>query len=366
MDVDRLDANRRAALKALASIPMIPMIGALGGCGQRSGNDLPPMESAPPRVEGSGMRQRKFGRTGMSVSEVGFGSWAIGGGAYGSVERSESLRALARAEELGCNFVDTAMVYGDSEAILGEFLESRRSRWVVATKYSGQAEGMERTLEKQLQALRTDAVDFYQIHWAPSAEEGGLYESLYRLKKAGKARFVGISLKTARDIDNAIDHTSIDGFQVPMNLLAPQPFVGRLEKIRASGLGIIVRSALREGFLTGKFQKTSRFTDPGDQRSKLSEREIADLVDAVEKFRFLEAETASMAVAAARYPLSFPEVSVVILGTKSPAQADVNFGKVPGATLSPQSLARVEALQRSMGLMDVSPRWLERLKRLLR
>lgn len=67
----------------------------------------------------SGMRLREFGRTGMTVSEVGFGSWAIGGEAYGQVSRQESLLALARAEELGCNFVDTAMVYGDAEQILG-------------------------------------------------------------------------------------------------------------------------------------------------------------------------------------------------------------------------------------------------------
>ena len=88
------------------------------------------------------MEFRNFGKTGMQVSAVGFGAWAIGGNSFGMVDRQESLRALARAEELGCNFVDTAEVYGNSEAILGEFLVGRRDRWRVATKYSGQTGGL--------------------------------------------------------------------------------------------------------------------------------------------------------------------------------------------------------------------------------
>src|SRR5687768_16616689 len=71
----------------------------------------------------SGMRYRDFGATGLKVSDVGFGAWGIGGRAYGAVDTQESLRALARAEELGCNFVDSALVYGESERVLGEFLE---------------------------------------------------------------------------------------------------------------------------------------------------------------------------------------------------------------------------------------------------
>ena len=74
------------------------------------------------------MEYRNFGQTDMQVSVVGFGAWAIGGNSFGAVYRQESLRALARAEELGCNFVDTAEVYGDSEVILGEILAGRRDR----------------------------------------------------------------------------------------------------------------------------------------------------------------------------------------------------------------------------------------------
>lgn len=298
----------------------------------------------------SGMRLRDFGRTGMKVSEVGFGAWGIGGEAYGKVDRDESLRALARAEELGCNFVDTAMVYGGSEELLGDFLADRRSRWIVSTKYSGQKPDLESTLEAQLRRLRTDHVDFYQVHWTPGRDEEHLYEALYRVKKAGKVRAIGVSLKNEQDIDRILDHTLLDGFQVKLSLLDPYPFVARIARLNAAMPAIVIRSSLREGFLAGKFRVGARFDDPKDQRSALSREEVDRLVISAERFRFLEAEAGSMAVAAARYPLSFPSVSTVILGTKSVSQADTNFGKVPGSTLSGTALERIFEEQRALGL----------------
>jgi aryl-alcohol dehydrogenase-like predicted oxidoreductase len=308
------------------------------------------------------MRLRDFGRTGMKVSEVGFGGWGIGG-SYGAVERREALDALARAEELGCNFIDTAAVYADSELVIGEFLPGRRDRWILATKYSGQKEGFDATLESQLKRLGTDYIDFYQVHWAPGANEQELYEALYRAKKSGKARAVGVSLYTAHDIDYVLDNTELDGFQVKFSLLDPEPFLMRLDRIRERRPALIVRSALREGFLTGKYKRDARFTDPNDQRSKWTPGQVAATVDAVERFRFLEAESGSMVTGAARYPLSFAEVSTVILGTKSRAQADSNFGVVPGATLSPEALARVAQVQKDLGL---TAGWSSRVKQSLR
>ena len=296
------------------------------------------------------MEYRNFGKTGMQVSALGFGAWAIGGNSFGAVNRQESLRALAHAEELGCNFLDTAGVYGDSEAILGEFLVGRRNRWQVATKYSGQAEGLLALAERQLRQLGSDAIDFYQIHWVPRGQDESLYEDLYRLKKSGKTRFVGVSLYTENDIDFVLDHTLIDGFQICFNLLDPYPFLARLEKIRAVRPGIIIRSSLKSGFLTGKFTHDATFPDPNDQRHQWSRRQIAKTVETVDQFRFLEQETGSMLLAAARYPLSFPEVSTVLLSTKTVAQANINFGQVSGHPLSPMSLTRITTLQKQLRL----------------
>jgi aryl-alcohol dehydrogenase-like predicted oxidoreductase len=300
------------------------------------------------KVTHGGMKYRKFGKTGMTVSEVGFGGWGIGGQAYGTVDRSESLRALARAEELGCNFIDTGMRYGDSELVIGEFLGGRRSHWLVATKFSGQPQGIEATIEQQLLRLRVEAIDFYQIHWAPSKAEHELYEALYRVKKAGKARYVGVSLNTIADIDYVLKQTDIDGFQVPFSLLDPDPFIAKLHLIREKGVGVIVRSSLKEGFLTGKYNRDVVFPDPNDQRHKWSREQIAQTVDAAEQFRFLEKDVGSMMVGAASYPLSFNEVSTLILGTKSVKQADTNFGVVPGTRLSDASLMRIQEVQREM------------------
>jgi aryl-alcohol dehydrogenase-like predicted oxidoreductase len=312
------------------------------------------------------MKFRNFGKTGMVFSEVGFGGWGIGGQAYGRVERSEAVRAMARAEELGCNLVDTGMRYGDSELVIGEFLKDRRSKWHVATKYSGQPEGVEATIEQQLVRLGVDAIDFYQIHWAPSKAEYELYEALYRVKKAGKARAVGVSLSTVSDIDYVLKETDIDGFQVPFSLLDPDPYLAKLDLIREKGLGVLVRSSLKEGFLTGKFKRDMVFPDPNDQRHRWSAERIAATVDAAEQFRFLESDVGSMVAGAASYPLSFRETTSVLLGTKSVEQAETNFGIVPCTRLSQATLERVQQVQRSMGVFQRKERLKDAVRQFLR
>jgi myo-inositol catabolism protein IolS len=306
---------------------------------------LPAMPPEPVSQVGA-IPYRYLGRTGLHVSEVGFGACGIGGLAYGTVDRAESLRALARAEELGCNLVDTAMIYGESELVLGEFLRARRSRWIVATKYSYQPAGMTAIVERQLRRLGTDAIDFYQLHWPPRRQpHDRVYDELYRLKKAGKVRFVGLSLYSPRDIDYAIDRTMLDGVQLRFSLLDPDPFLLRMERLRQSGLAVLIRSVLKEGFLTGKFKHDARFPDPSDERHFWSRTRIAETVDAAERFDFLEADAGSMVRAAVAYPLSFPEVSTVLLGTKTAAQAEENFGHIPGARVSTVNLRRVAAVQ---------------------
>jgi aryl-alcohol dehydrogenase-like predicted oxidoreductase len=308
-------------------------------------------------VNSSGvMPYRRFGRTGLQVSEVGFGSWAAGGQSYGAVDRADSLNALARAEELGCNFIDTAMNYGDAELVIGEFLRGRRDRWIVATKYSGQQPGLTATLNEQLRRLGVDHIDFYQLHWVPKDDQRALYEELEAVRRAGKVRFIGVSLYNANDIDYVIDHCRLDGVQLPLSLLDPLPFLARAKRLRDSGLGVIARSSLKEGFLTGKYSRDAVFSDPNDRRSKLTREQIAHTLDQVEAMRFLEVEQGSLLLAAARYPLSFSEISTVIMGTKNAKQAESNFGAVPGKRLSAASLERVARVQDELGLWSFRAR----------
>lgn len=313
------------------------------------------------------MRYRKLGQTGLNVSETGFGAWGIGGQSYGAVDKGESLRALAVAEELGCNFIDTAPVYGESEAVIGEFLPGRRDKWILASKFSGARDSLSAEVERQLQRLHTDVIDVYQIHWVPRGEDARLYDELYRLKRDGKLRYVGVSLYNLNDIDYVIDHTALDTIQLPCNLLEPLPYLPRLQPIARRGLGVIVRSSLKGGFLTGKYTRASRFTDGKDQRGKLSDTERRTLSAQVEAMRFLEHAPGSLALAAARYPLSFAQTATVILGTKTAAQAQFNFGEVPGGTLAEDTLQHIRRVQEQLGLWPAAWRlWLQTLKHKLR
>lgn len=314
----------------------------------------------------SALSRRAFGRTGMTVPALGFGAWAIGGQAYGAVDRSEALRALARAEDFGCDLVDTAAVYGDSEAILGEFLRGRRERWFVSSKYSGQQEGLRATLDAQLQRLGTDRVEFYMVHWMPGRGEERLLEDLVAVRREGKARAIGVSLKTANDIDRAIS-LGLDGFMLRASLLDPDPLLAKRETIAKAGIGVLVRSALAEGFLTGKFRADSVFDDPRDQRHEWPRERIAATVGKVERFRFLQREGRSLAQAAAAWPLSLPEVSCVVLGLRSATQAEGNFGSGAGAPPDQADLDRIAELQRELGLRQKPrPLWRRALDRLRR
>ncbi len=307
------------------------------------------------------MHYRQFGRTGLQVSEVGFGAWGIGGKAYGSVDDSEARDALAHAEELGCNFVDTAAVYGKSEEILGRFLKGRRDKWIIATKYSGQDAGLEETLDEQLKRLGVESLDLYMIHWRPPSGDR-LYDSLARVRKSGKCRFVGVSLYTIRDIDHVLADDDLDFFEVPFSLLSPDPFMACLKGVGRKRPGVIVRSVLQEGFLAGKYGFDSRFPDPDDQRHLWTSERIAETVRRVEAFRFVESEAGSMVSGAVSYPLSFPEVSTVILGTKTLTQSTENFGQLAGRVLGFETLKRVEMVQRNLGFFHRK----ERITRCLR
>ena len=311
------------------------------------------------------MRRRAFGRTGVEVSERSFGAWAIGGHSYGAVDAQQALDTLAEAEALGCNFVDTAAVYGDAEALLGRFLPGRRDRWLVASKYSGQGEGMTALVEAQLRRLATDRIDFYQIHWAPDDTEEALYAELERLKRDGKIRFCGVSLKTAADIDRVLAHSHIDGIQLPVSLLDPEPLASRRQLIRERGVAVIARSALRGGFLAGHYGENATFSGRSDQRSEWPPERIRSLARQARAFSPIAEAAGSPLAAALAYPLSFPEVSTLVMSCKSPQQARANFDPRLPATLDEALLARVVQTQRELGLF-AGTGLLARVKRKLR
>ncbi len=314
------------------------------------------------------MRYRRFGQTDLEVSEYGFGAWGIGGTSYGPVERSDALAALAVAEEQGCNLVDTAAVYGESEAIIGEFLKGRRDRWIVASKYSFQKDGLEKTLERQLKRLGTDYIDFYQLHSAPPAQDE-IYCRLERLKEAGKVRYIGVSLYSHHSIRQVLADERMDGFQVAFNLVDVQPYRMCRRAIEDTGKGVLIRSSLKSGLLTGKYAPGVRFDKGKDHRAEdMTAEEIDRTLRWLESFRFLEQTEGSLLQAAARYPLAFDSTSSVLLGARNAEQARVNFGEIPERPLSDESLRRIEQLQRELGIGRVNPvkLWIGRLLQAIR
>ncbi|HVO33341.1 MAG TPA: aldo/keto reductase, partial [Elusimicrobiota bacterium] len=209
------------------------------------------------------MKKRAFGSTGLDVSEIGFGAWAIGGNAfgnsYGPTDDAESLQAIRAALELGCTFFDTADVYGHghSEELLAQGLGARRRDVVVATKggsdfYHEPARlnftesHLAFAVDQSLQRLRTDYIDLYQLHNPPFSliESGRLFEPLEKLKTQGKIRFYGISIHEPQEGLLAIKMGRPASIQVVYNYLRRDAAEELFPRALAEGVAIIAREPL--------------------------------------------------------------------------------------------------------------------------
>ena len=298
------------------------------------------------------MRYRRLGRTELQVSEVGFGCWGIGGNAhghsYGPTDNAESLRAVARAFDLGCTFFDTADVYGHglSEKLLGQALGKHRQSCVIATKvgsdfYHGPfRKNFDRdyigwALDKSLQRLRTEYIDLYQLHNPPlmMLERGEHYEVLDNLKQLGKIRHYGVSVHDAYEGSMAVHTGKPDAIQVEYNLLRQDPDEELFPQARDSDIGLIIRSPLCSGMLSGNYRADAVF-DTSDVRATWPPGYLAIQADVADSVRSLATERRTLAQAALRFVLDSPEISVVIPGIKTAAQAEENLavGDLPQLT----------------------------------
>lgn len=290
------------------------------------------------------MKYRKLGSTGLSVSEIGFGAWAIGGNqfgnSYGPTEPGESLRAIVAALDHGCNFFDTADVYGHgySEELLGQALKGRRNEVIIATKggsdFYHQPPRLNFTeshlffaVEQSLKRLSTDYIDLYQLHNPPFSviESGRLFEPLEKLKAQGKIRFYGISIHEPQEGLLAMKTGHPATIQVIYNYLRRDAAEELFPRAVAQGVGIIAREPLANGFLTGKYTKDSVFPI-GDIRHQWPLKYQTQLINRVQEFTKTTASSPfTHAQTALRFVLAQPAVSVVIPGCKTSEQAEENF-----------------------------------------
>jgi len=315
------------------------------------------------------VQYRTLGRTGLRVSEVGFGAWAIGGNAhgnsYGPTDDTASREAVRKAVDSGCNFFDTADVYGwgHSEEILGEALEDRRDGVFLATKVGGDFyHGGVRmnfdpsyiafALERSLRRLRTDHVDLYQLHNPPAEmmADPATYEVLESLKAEHKIDHYGVSIHEPTEGALCLESGRPETLQVPFSLFRQEWIDDLFEAARKANVGIVAREPLGNGFLAGVIRPDATFP-AGDIRSYWPRPMVSNRLAAAERLSFLAQRGRTRAQAALQFVLAFPEVSVTIPGAKNAAQVEENLGASESPPLTADDVARARRLYaRDFGL----------------
>jgi aryl-alcohol dehydrogenase-like predicted oxidoreductase len=310
------------------------------------------------------MKYRDFGKSGLKVSEIGFGGWAIGGdshgNSYGHTDDKASLAAIQRAIELGCNFFDTADVYGcgHSETLIGQAIKGKRERVVVAAKVGADfsrgagvqnfsADYVRSALEKTLQRLGTDYVDVYQLHNPPLRLIGqeGTYEILKILKREGKVRTWGLSIFDPTEGLVALKVSQPDSLQVVYNLFNPRAGEVLFSAAQAVGCAIIAREVLANGFLTAKYQENVQF-ESGDYRSGWRRDFVIARVRGAQRLSFLvKPGKRTLAQASIRFVFGNQAVAVALTGVKTVEQAEENFGACEAAPLTAREEAEIKRLQ---------------------
>lgn len=311
-------------------------------------------------LEGSGMEHRELGTTGISVSEIGFGAWAIGGDAWGPVEDEESQRAIERALELGIDLVDTSDVYGDgrSETIVGRAVRGRREQVVISTKggLMGHHRDPERepvydrpekvveALEASLRRLGTDHVDIYWCHiwWDHDEETEAFLEAFARLKRAGKIRAAGVSTDSLDHLRHFHRDGGVDAVQVDYSILNRAAEAGILPYAHEHELGVLVRGPLFKALLTGKFDRTSTYPEGDIRHGWLSDPGHAANVATVERLRALDRGDLTLGQLALRFVLSHPAVTAPIPGGKTVEQVEENAAASGRPLLSDELLRAID------------------------
>jgi aryl-alcohol dehydrogenase-like predicted oxidoreductase len=310
----------------------------------------------------------RFGRTGMEVTQVGFGSWAIGGSgwaaAWGPQDDEEAVGAIRRAVELGMNWVDTAAVYGlgHSEELVARALKGvpEADRPYVFTKCSlvwdGNGEvhnvlekaSVKRECEESLRRLQTDVIDLYQIHWPrpdEDIEEG--WEAMAELKDEGKVRHIGVSNFDASQMERIGVTASVETLQPPYNMLNRGVEEEIFPYCEEHDVGVIVYSPMRSGLLTGKMTPERVANLPSDdwrrnagdfQEPRFSRNlELVGLLEEIGR-----EHGRSPGEVAIAWTLRHPAVTAAIVGGRRPDQVDGIIGAAD-LRLSEDELGRIEA-----------------------
>jgi aryl-alcohol dehydrogenase-like predicted oxidoreductase len=312
------------------------------------------------------MRRRLLGDTGLEISVVGFGAWALGGGGWnwgwGPQDDAHSVAAIERAIELGVNWVDTAPSYGGgrSEEVVGRALRGMSEKPYVFTKCGQEvrngvgvnelkAETIERQCEESLRRLGVEAIDLYQIHWPdPDADIEEGWAACVALLSAGKIRHIGVSNFSVPQLERIEALAHVETLQPPYSLIRREAEEELLPYCRRENLGVIAYSPMGSGLLTGAFSAERVASLPSDDfRSRapqFQEPELSKNLAAAERLRQIgERHDASPGAVAVAWVLRDPVVSGAIVGFRRPTQVDAIVPTAGELELSAEEIALAEA-----------------------
>jgi aryl-alcohol dehydrogenase-like predicted oxidoreductase len=295
------------------------------------------------------VKQRDFGQSGLKVSEIGLGTWQLGGTEWGDVDEKTALGTLQAAYETGVNFLDTADVYGlgRSETLIGKFLKSCPDRIFVATKLGRfpqpgwpanfTIESFRAHTEASLRRLDVEALDLQQLHCLPPEvlKRSEVFDWLRVLQREGKIKHFGASVESMDEALSCLEQEGLSSLQIIFNIFRQKPITKLFEKAKSKRVALIVRLPLASGLLAGKFTRETTFAET-DHRHFNRDGESFNVgetfaglpfekgVELVEKLRSFVPEGMTMAEMALRWTLDFDAVSTIIPGAKNPAQAAAN------------------------------------------
>lgn len=293
------------------------------------------------------MNNRKLGKSGLDVSEIGLGCWQFGGD-FGAIDDSRATATLSSATAAGVNFFDTADVYGAgrSETLIGQYCSGLDERPTVATKVGRSGDlfpgnyaygDVRRHLEESASRLRTDRLDLIQLHCVPTEilRDGAIFDVMNRLVAEGVCRRWGASVETLEEAEICLAQENLTSLQIIFNVFRQDAVWTLFERAREADVGIIVRLPLASGLLTGKFTADTEF-EPSDHRNynrdgaafsvgeTFSGIPLAAGVDLADGLKPFVPQGWSLADFCLRWILDHPAVSSVIAGCSNPQQVEAN------------------------------------------
>lgn len=289
------------------------------------------------------------------MKQIGFGTWPLGGTAYGPVEPWAARSALETAVERGVRLFDTADIYGDGrvERIVGEVLEGVPDT-IIVTKAGYHTEAgdtqdftadhLRRRLQDSCRRLRRAAVEVFMLHSPPVAmlQDEAVWRALEEVQKAGLARSVGVSLRNVEDFTLLRGRDSCMFVEVILSLLDQRALdLGLVAWAEREGWSVLARLPLCSGFLADRRISSAPELDPSDRRLRWPAEQLCRWTEAADRFRFLERPGRSLQQAALAFLLQLPSVTP-IPGMKSAAQVEHDIqSSYPSAHLSVAEVSRV-------------------------